>query len=94
MMPGRVNGKDIDVNQIMIGLGAYHVGKLTKKEYEELENEACPGPGSCTMMGTANTMCTFAEALGLSLPGSAAVPAVHAGSGGNEGCRLADDVRE
>lgn len=79
MMPGTFEGRDIDVNQIMIGLGAYHAGKLTRQQYEELEAEACPGPGSCTMMGTANTMCTVAEALGLSLPGSAAIPAVHAG---------------
>ena len=77
MMPGRFQGKDIDVNQIMIGLGAYNAGKISKEDYFELEGEACPGPGSCTMMGTANTMCAVAEALGLSLPGSSAIPAVH-----------------
>lgn len=77
MMPGRYHGKDIDVNQIMIGLGAYNAGKISRQDYMELEGEACPGPGSCTMMGTANTMCAVAEALGLSLPGSSAIPAVH-----------------
>ena len=79
MMPGVFEGKKIDVNQIIIGLGAYNAGKLTKEQYKELEMEACPGPGSCQMMGTANTMCTIAEAIGLSLPGSAAIPAVNAG---------------
>ena len=79
MLAGIFEGRKIDVNQIMIGLGAYKSGKLTKEQYEELEAEACPGPGSCQMMGTANTMCTIAEAIGLSLPGSAAIPAVNAG---------------
>jgi len=79
MLAGVFEGRKIDVNQIMIGLGAYNAGKLTKEQYEELEAEACPGPGSCQMMGTANTMCTIAEAIGLSLPGSAAIPAVNAG---------------
>lgn len=79
MMPGKFKGKDIDVNAPIIGQGALSVGKITKEEYEELEEQACPGPGSCTMMGTANTMCTFAEAIGMSLPGSAAIPAVNAG---------------
>lgn len=79
MMPGKFEGKDIDINQIMIGLGAYKAGKITKEQYEELEAEACPGPGSCQMMGTANTMCAFAEAIGLALPGCAAIPAVNGG---------------
>ena len=79
MMPGRFKGKDIDVNAPIIGQGALSVGKITQEEYEEIEAEACPGPGSCTMMGTANTMCTFAEAIGMSLPGCAAIPAVNAG---------------
>jgi len=77
MMHGRYHGKNIDVNQIMIGLGALNAGKITRENYIELEGEACPGPGSCTMMGTANTMCAVAEALGLSLPGSSAIPAIH-----------------
>jgi len=77
MLPGKFEGKDIDINQIMIGLGAYKAGKLTREQYLELEDGACPGVGSCQMMGTANTMCAFAEAIGLSLPGSAAIPAVH-----------------
>ena len=79
MLAGTFERKKIDINQIMIGLGAYRAGKLSKEQYEELEAEACPGPGSCQMMGTANTMCTIAEAIGLSLPGSSAIPAVNAG---------------
>jgi dihydroxy-acid dehydratase len=76
MLPGRFNNKNIDVNQISIGLGAYRSGKLTKEEYKELEDEACPGPGSCQMMGTANTMCAISEALGMTLPGVSSIPAV------------------
>ena len=50
-------------------VGQYQAGKIDKKEMEAYECEACPGPGSCQGMYTANTMACLAEAMGISLPG-------------------------
>jgi dihydroxy-acid dehydratase len=47
-------------------------GKMTEEELREVESCACPGPGACCVMGTANSMAIAAEALGLSLPGNSA----------------------
>ena len=55
------------------------VGKITEAEFRRLEDHATPTCGSCSFLGTANTMCCLAEALGMSLPGSATIPATHAG---------------
>ncbi|MDD5621882.1 MAG: dihydroxy-acid dehydratase [Actinomycetota bacterium] len=77
MLPGKFENKFIDVNQVMINLGALYSGKLTKEKFKELERVACPTSGSCQMMGTANTFCSFSEAIGMSLPSSAAIPAVY-----------------
>jgi dihydroxy-acid dehydratase len=57
-------------------MGAVAAGKMTEEELRELEVAACPGPGSCAGMYTANTMAAVAEAIGMSLPGSASPPAV------------------
>ena len=54
-------------------------GKITEEEYVSLENTACPGCGSCSFLGTANTMCCVSEALGMTLPGGALIPAAYAG---------------
>lgn len=78
METGRYKGQNVDVNTIEVATGAFKAGRITEEEFKEIENSVCPGPGSCQMMGTANTMCCLTEALGLSLPGSAAVPAVAA----------------
>jgi len=51
----------------------YRQGKVSKDELHEVEGAACPGPGACCLMGTANSMCIAAEALGLSLPGNSAL---------------------
>ncbi|PKL25970.1 MAG: dihydroxy-acid dehydratase [Firmicutes bacterium HGW-Firmicutes-15] len=51
---------------------------IDERVYYELEDQSCPGVGSCSFLGTANSMACFTEALGMSLPGSALVPAVHA----------------
>lgn len=53
-------------------------GRLSAKEWDELEDVFCASVGVCNVMGTANTMAVMAEALGMALPGSAVVPAVHA----------------
>jgi dihydroxy-acid dehydratase len=58
------------------GIGAVSDGRLTLEELAEIERSACPGAGSCAGMFTANTMASVGEAIGMSLPGSATVPAV------------------
>ncbi|MEN0041969.1 MAG: dihydroxy-acid dehydratase, partial [Pseudomonadota bacterium] len=52
-------------------------GKLSYEEYTDIVASSAPSPGYCNTMGTATTMNSLAEALGMSLPGSAAIPAVH-----------------
>ena len=53
-----------------------HVGRITRGELDAIERNACPGEGACGGMFTANTMASIGEALGMSLPGRAAPPAV------------------
>lgn len=74
-LPGRWRGKDISIVDVFEGIGAFSEGTLTKEELLEIERHACPGEGSCAGMFTANTMASVGEAMGMSLPGSAAVPA-------------------
>ncbi len=78
MLPGRYQGKAVDLISIFEGVGANAVGKLPAEELEELARRACPGPGSCAGMFTANSMNCLSEALGLALPGNGTVPAVSA----------------
>jgi dihydroxy-acid dehydratase len=77
-LPGRVNGKDISIVDVFEGIGAHSEGAITDEELLVLEQNACPGAGSCAGMFTANTMASVGEAIGMSLPGSASVPAVDA----------------
>lgn len=67
-----------DVTSLTEGLGMLRAGKIDAETYRRLENGAGPSCGSCSFLGTANTMCCLAEALGLSLPGSATIPATQA----------------
>ena len=67
-----------DLTSISEALGMLKAGKISEMEYCALENTACPGCGSCSFLGTANTMCCLAEALGMTLPGDALIPAVYA----------------
>lgn len=57
--------------------GMLQAGKISHQEMLDLMETSCPTIGSCQHMATANSMCCMAEALGLSLPGSAAIPAVY-----------------
>ncbi len=57
------------------GIGAMEKGLITEEELYEIECAACPGQGSCAGMFTANTMASVGEAIGMSLPGTAALPA-------------------
>lgn len=61
-----------DVKEAM---GAYKGGRITAGKLDEIEAHTCTGCGGCNMMGTASTMCAVVEALGLSQPGNAVVPA-------------------
>jgi dihydroxy-acid dehydratase len=77
-LPGRVGGRDISIVDVFEGIGAHSEGTITDAQLLEIEQNACPGAGSCAGMFTANTMATVGEAIGMSLPGSASVPAVDA----------------
>jgi dihydroxy-acid dehydratase len=78
ILPGHHRGKDVTVQDVFEAVGAVAAGTMTMEELRELELTACPGPGSCAGMYTANTMAAVAEGLGMSLPGSASPPAVDA----------------
>jgi dihydroxy-acid dehydratase len=56
----------------------YRAGEVSQERIEEIENRLATTAGTCAVMGTASTMACIAEALGMSLPGTAAIPAVHA----------------
>ncbi len=76
MLPGEFQGKKYDLIDVFEAVGAYQVGKVTEEEVYALETYACPGPGSCSGLFTANSMACIVEALGLSLPYCATVHAV------------------
>jgi dihydroxy-acid dehydratase len=76
MLPGNVNGRPIILSDVKEAMGRYKAGRITEQEFYEIECKACEGPGACSFMGTANTMNCIVEALGLSLPGCATLPAV------------------
>ncbi len=73
MPSGRYRGERLDCSSMGKYFVMYRQGKISKEELHEVEGVACPGPGACCLMGTANSMCIAAEALGLSLPGNAAI---------------------
>jgi len=72
------DGRASDITSLTEGLGMLKAGKIDESDFYELENCAAPTCGSCSFLGTANTMCCVAEAMGLSLPGSATIPASYA----------------
>src|SRR5215213_8417446 len=76
IMPGRVDGRDVTVVDAFEAVGACLAGRISREDVERLERAICPGEGACGGMYTANTMAAVAEAIGMSLPGSAAPPAV------------------
>jgi dihydroxy-acid dehydratase len=77
-LPGHYAGKDISIVDVFEGMGAESEGRITMEELLAIERAACPGVGSCAGMFTANTMASVGEAIGMSLPGSASVPAADA----------------
>lgn len=79
MLGGEVkfHGRKSDMTAIDEGLGALRAGKISQESFQRLEEGYCSSCGSCSFYGTANTMCTLSEALGMVLPGGAMTPAVH-----------------
>ena len=75
MAPGRHprTGKDTDLNSVFEAVGAQNVGRITKRELEQVEETSCPGCGSCSGMFTANSMNCLYEALGIALPGNGTI---------------------
>jgi len=76
IMPGQVDGNDVTIIDAFEAVGACLAGKISRDEVDRIERAICPGEGACGGMYTANTMAAVAEAIGMSLPGSAAPPAV------------------
>ena len=75
-LPGRIDDRDLTIVDAFEAVGACALGRISETELGEIERKTCPGEGACAGMFTANTMASAAEALGMSLPGSAAPPAV------------------
>ena len=75
-LPGQVDGQDVTIIDAFEAVGACARGLITQERVDQIERAICPGEGACGGMYTANTMAAIGEALGLSLPGSAAPPAV------------------
>ncbi|MGR3220832.1 MAG: dihydroxy-acid dehydratase [Candidatus Anammoxibacter sp.] len=79
MASGHYGGKRLSfVRDTFEAVGRKKSGEISQKELDCLEMEACPGPGSCQGLYTANTMACIAEAIGMSLPGCATALAVSA----------------
>ena len=76
ILPGCLNGRNLDIVSVFEAVGAEAAGKIDKREMHAVESCAIPGPGSCGGMYTANTMASALEAMGLSLPNSSAQAAI------------------
>ena len=75
-MPGKVDGREVTIIDAFEAVGACARGLISQEEVDKIERAICPGEGACGGMYTANTMASIGEALGLSLPGSAAPPSI------------------
>ncbi len=76
ILPGHYKDQTLDIVSVFEAVGACAAGTLTENELGQIERRACPTEGSCAGMFTANTMASIGEAIGMSLPGSAAPAAV------------------
>jgi len=75
ILPGRLGDQALDIVSVFEAVGAHATGALDDAGLDAIERNACPSEGACAGMFTANTMASVAEALGMSLPGSASPPA-------------------
>ena len=72
-------GRNVVMSELdQLVFGADYASDEAREKIRYLEEHVCPGPGACSLMGTANTMQILTEVLGMSLPGSATIPAVYA----------------
>jgi dihydroxy-acid dehydratase len=76
ILPGRMGDREVNIVDAFEAVGACLRGRISRAEVDAVERAICPGEGACAGMFTANTMACAAEALGMSLPGSASPPAV------------------
>jgi dihydroxy-acid dehydratase len=91
------DGRAADTTSLTEGLAMLQTGRIDEATYDRLEDCATPTCGSCSFLGTANTMCCLAEALGMSLPASATIPATRAErlrAAQESGRRIVDMVRQ
>jgi dihydroxy-acid dehydratase len=75
ILPGRLNGRDVTVQDVFEAVGRHQAGKVSDAELAILERVACPSAGACGGQYTANTMACVSEAIGLALPNSSGAPA-------------------
>jgi len=74
-LPGKLGDRTVTIIDAFEAVGACLAGRITRDEVDAVERAICPGEGACGGMYTANTMASAAEAMGMSLPGSASPPA-------------------
>ncbi len=77
IQPGRLGDRKLDIISAFEAYGQYLKGTIKEAEMDEVLEHSCPGPGACGGMYTANTMAAAIETLGMSLPMSSSIPAVH-----------------
>ncbi len=75
MAVGQIPGRAVILSDVKEAMGRYQAGAISQEGFSEIECAACPGPGACSFLGTANTMACVVEAMGLSLPGCATLAA-------------------
>ena len=75
ILPGRLEGKDVTVQDVFEAVGKHQAGNMSDGELEVLERVACPSAGACGGQFTANTMACVSEAIGLALLNSSGAPA-------------------
>ncbi len=88
------SSKDITILNVFEGMGSFAAGKINSDQLEELEANACPGPGACGGQFTANTMAMAGEFLGISPFNLTGVPAMdpHKASASREAGRMILDL--
>ena len=69
------DGHQADQSSLTEAFGMVSAGRMTEEDYKSMEDTACPTCGSCAYLGTANTMCTLSEAMGMTIPFGANTPA-------------------
>jgi dihydroxy-acid dehydratase len=75
MRAGRVRGADVTIQHVWEAVGAFERGSASREDLDELEREACPGPGTCAGHFTANTMAVVLDCLGIAHIGDGLIPA-------------------